>query len=70
MWYEIIPSMIIIGLVPVVPQIGAYYINLFFLGNGMRRDLRDIWDRHMITRDSRIDGAPWLNRGLENIPDD
>ncbi|KAL6436695.1 hypothetical protein ACFW04_004853 [Cataglyphis niger] len=70
MWYEILPSMFIVGLVPVVPQIAAYYLNQYFLGNPMRRDMRDIWDRNMFTRDFRIDGAPWKNRGLENIPDD
>ncbi|CAL1687958.1 unnamed protein product [Lasius platythorax] len=70
MWYEIIPSLIVVGLVPVIPQLGAYYLNQYFLGNPMRRDMRDIWDRHMFTRDSRIDGAPWKHRGLENIPDD
>ncbi|XP_025986131.1 uncharacterized protein LOC113002981 [Solenopsis invicta] len=70
MWYEIIPPMLIIGLIPVFPQWATYYINQFVLGNPMRRDMRDIWDRHMFTRDCRIDGAPWKNRGLENIPDD
>ncbi|KAM0726596.1 NADH dehydrogenase [ubiquinone] 1 alpha subcomplex subunit 1 [Formica fusca] len=70
MWYEILPSMVIVGLVPVVPQLAAYYINQYFLGNPMRRDMRNVWDRNMFTRDSRIDGAPWKNRGLENIPDD
>ncbi|XP_032678862.1 uncharacterized protein LOC116847695 [Odontomachus brunneus] len=70
MWYEIIPSLLIIGMVPVVPQLFASLVNNYFLGNSMRRDMRDIWDRHMFTRDSRIDGAPWKNRGLQNIPDD
>ncbi|XP_028046420.1 NADH dehydrogenase [ubiquinone] 1 alpha subcomplex subunit 1 [Monomorium pharaonis] len=70
MWYEIIPPMLIIGLIPVLPQWATWYINEFTLGNPMRRDMRDIWDRHMFTRDSRIDGAPWRHRGLENVPDD
>lgn len=34
----------------------------------MRRDMREVWDRHMFTRDSRIDGAPWKNRVIyQNI---
>ncbi|XP_018367099.1 PREDICTED: uncharacterized protein LOC108763736 [Trachymyrmex cornetzi] len=70
MWYEILPSMVIIGMVPILPQWAAYYLNQYFLGNPMRRDLRQEWDRHMFTRDIRISGAPWKNRGLENVPDD
>ncbi|KYM80965.1 hypothetical protein ALC53_08529 [Atta colombica] len=62
MWYEIIPSMVIIGMIPILPQWVTYYLNQFTLGNPMRRDLRTTWDRHMFTRDNRIDGAPWKNR--------
>lgn len=43
MWYEILPSMIIVGLVPVVPQLAAYYINQYFLGNV------SFWVLHNIT---------------------
>ncbi|TGZ53954.1 Uncharacterized protein DBV15_03562 [Temnothorax longispinosus] len=70
MWYEIIPPMLIIGLIPIVPLLGNYYANLYFLGNPMRRDLRDVWDRNMFTRDCRVGDSPWNHKGLENIPDD
>lgn len=70
MWYEIIPPLIIVGLVPIVPQYISYYLNSFVFGNPMRRNMCDIWDRHMYTRDWRTDGAPWKNKGLANVPDD
>ncbi|XP_025073457.1 uncharacterized protein LOC112552448 [Pogonomyrmex barbatus] len=70
MWYEILPPLIIASSVAVVPQWAIWHINEFFLGNPMRRDLHQLWDRHMFTRDCRISGAPWKNRGLQDIPDD
>lgn len=33
----------------------------------MRRDMRDIWDRHMFSRDIRIDGKPWEHRVIYRL---
>ncbi|KAH0954369.1 hypothetical protein HN011_007322 [Eciton burchellii] len=70
MWYEIIPTALLASLVGMAPQTIVYYVNQYFLGNPMRRNLSLTWDRNMFTRDCRIDGAPWRNSGLDNIPDD
>lgn len=45
MWYEIIPSMLIIGLVPIIPQVASYYINQLVLGNVSTQTSRDITSR-------------------------
>ncbi|EFN77109.1 uncharacterized protein LOC112589906 [Harpegnathos saltator] len=70
MWYEMLPPLFLIGLIPVAPQYWSAFVNQLILGNPMRRNMTKVWDRHMFTRDGRIDGAPWKHRGLENIPDD
>ncbi|EZA52280.1 uncharacterized protein LOC113562300 [Ooceraea biroi] len=70
MWWEILPAAFITSLVTFVPQYATWYLNILVFGNPMRRDMSKEWDRNMFTRDSRIDGAPWKNRGLANIPDD
>ncbi|XP_011298022.1 NADH dehydrogenase [ubiquinone] 1 alpha subcomplex subunit 1 [Fopius arisanus] len=69
MWYEVMPAAIIIGTCLAMPQIAAIYWNKAVFGNSYRRNLNEFWDRHMFTRDTRIGGAPWIIKGIENIPD-
>lgn len=69
MWYELLPTLAILGTFAVVPHIIPIYVNEWLYGNPMRRKLEDNWDVRMFERDNALTSAVWKTAGLENIPD-
>ncbi|KAG7207728.1 hypothetical protein KM043_009343 [Ampulex compressa] len=70
MWFEILPSMLIVGASVVIPQHLVFLLNNLVYGNSMRRNLKHSFDLDMFMRDTRMTGEPWKLAGLENIPDE
>ncbi|XP_072938608.1 NADH dehydrogenase [ubiquinone] 1 alpha subcomplex subunit 1 [Epargyreus clarus] len=69
MWYEILPSAVIITAALGLPGWGLYHVHNLTLGNHFRRSMTDWWDRNQYQRDMRLTGNPYVVNGLENIPD-
>lgn len=69
MWYEVLPTLAILGAVFVVPQIVPYYVEKKIFGNPIRRDFSQSWTALMTVRDEALTGDYRKPRGLEGIPD-
>ncbi|XP_050346179.1 uncharacterized protein LOC126770706 [Nymphalis io] len=69
MWYEIIPSFLIITAGLGVPGWALYHIHNLTLGNHYRRTMISRWDRMSYQRDLRITGNPYEVNGLDALPD-
>nr|XP_012151235.1 PREDICTED: NADH dehydrogenase [ubiquinone] 1 alpha subcomplex subunit 1-like [Megachile rotundata] len=69
MWYEVLPTLAILGAVFAVPQIIPYYVEKKIYGNPIRRDHSLHWTTIMSERDEALTGDYRKPRGLEGIPD-
>ncbi|XP_076547633.1 NADH dehydrogenase [ubiquinone] 1 alpha subcomplex subunit 1-like [Osmia lignaria lignaria] len=69
MWYEILPTMGIIAVCYVVPQLVPYYVEKLVYGNPRRRDFTLDWTAVMTDRDELLTGDYRKPKGLEAIPD-
>ncbi|KAI4501752.1 hypothetical protein M0802_003087 [Mischocyttarus mexicanus] len=72
MWYEVIPTMVIIMAGLGLPHHIAQYLSVKFFDTPRLRVINDHWDILMYTRDSRLCDHPMTagKMGLENIPDE
>ncbi|KAI4475483.1 hypothetical protein M0804_014268 [Polistes exclamans] len=72
MWYEVLPTMIIIMAGLGLPHHAAHYLCLKLYDTPKRRLLTENWDLLMYVRDSRLCDHPMTagKMGLENIPDE
>ncbi|XP_036331200.1 uncharacterized protein LOC118742890 isoform X1 [Rhagoletis pomonella] len=70
MWYEILPSAGIITVVLSVPVYAMWGLNKLTLGNSYRRNMDQRFDRVLYQRDSRLTNNPYIQNGLETIPDE
>ncbi|XP_055380116.1 uncharacterized protein LOC129611165 [Condylostylus longicornis] len=69
MWFEILPSAAIITVALSIPTFALYGINKLVLGNGYRRNMDERFARVMYQRDVRLTVNPYIQNGLEAIPD-
>lgn len=69
MWFEILPSLAIIGVAMAVPHGAAYVMNYLVNGNMYRRSLVTLDEKRQYMRDIRLSGNAYVLKGLENIPD-
>ncbi|KAL3187997.1 hypothetical protein MRX96_024344 [Rhipicephalus microplus] len=70
MWYEIIPSVAIIGVLMSVPNLTCKPLSWLFDGKPYRRILHNVRDREDCMRDERLSGSIYKTIGLEGIPDE
>ncbi|XP_011214318.1 uncharacterized protein LOC105233844 [Bactrocera dorsalis] len=70
MWYEILPSAGIITVVLAVPVYAMWGLNKLTLGNSYRRNMDERFDRILYQRDSRLTKNPYIQNGLDSIPDE
>ncbi|XP_054736479.1 uncharacterized protein LOC129243464 [Anastrepha obliqua] len=70
MWYEILPSAGIIAAVLAVPVYAMWGINKLTLDNSYRRDMDERFSRVLYLRDTRLTNNPYIQNGLESIPDE
>ncbi|XP_076168928.1 NADH dehydrogenase [ubiquinone] 1 alpha subcomplex subunit 1-like [Ptiloglossa arizonensis] len=70
MWFELIPTIGLLGLFSTIPISLPYYINKFTLGNPYMRSIRKEQEYLMWCRDDALTGASWKLAGLEKIPDE
>ncbi|GLV36501.1 NADH dehydrogenase (ubiquinone) MWFE subunit [Carabus blaptoides fortunei] len=70
MWFEILPSALIIYAAFSVSTFGTYAIHKIFLGNAHKKDLRTMFLRSAYLRDRRLTNNPYKCNGLEAIPDE
>ncbi|XP_061392552.1 uncharacterized protein LOC133328019 [Musca vetustissima] len=69
MWFEVLPSAVIITVALSVPTYAMYGLQKLVLGNAYRRNLDARFDRVMYLRDRRLTDNPYNMNGLEQIPD-
>ncbi|CAB0038320.1 unnamed protein product [Trichogramma brassicae] len=70
MWYETLPPLLIIGVLMTTYQVNSVLVTKLLMGVPYRREIDDVFQRVMWTRDTRVSGVPWRLAGLENIPDE
>ncbi|XP_050304841.1 uncharacterized protein LOC126742256 [Anthonomus grandis grandis] len=70
MWYDILPSILIIGCAMAVPTYFTYCMNWFVLGNPHRRSLINQDLRMQYLRTIHLTGDPYNVNGLECVPDE
>ncbi|XP_077988164.1 NADH dehydrogenase [ubiquinone] 1 alpha subcomplex subunit 1-like [Glandiceps talaboti] len=69
MWYEILPSFVIIaGMIMIVGGANEAFQRLQNDGKRKRKVLCE-WDWQMLKRDERVAGKVFKTKGLESIPD-
>ncbi|GFU50073.1 uncharacterized protein NPIL_399741 [Nephila pilipes] len=69
MWYEILPTLAVLGTFLVLPSYTPYVVGLAIRGKPHRRTSMDPEDRKLTMRDERLSGDFYKMKGLENIPD-
>uniref|UniRef100_A0A1A9X3J5 NADH dehydrogenase [ubiquinone] 1 alpha subcomplex subunit 1 n=1 Tax=Glossina brevipalpis TaxID=37001 RepID=A0A1A9X3J5_9MUSC len=69
MWFEILPSAAIITVALAIPIHATYGIHKLVLGNPYRRNMDERFDRVLYLRDRRLNNDPYIQNGLEKIPD-
>nr|BAN20403.1 unkown protein [Riptortus pedestris] len=71
MWYEILPSMAILSVVVTIPPVFNYvFQKLIQKGNPYRRDIySSAFNLKNFQRDKVLTGNPYIQKGLESIPD-
>ncbi|KAK4876183.1 hypothetical protein RN001_012605 [Aquatica leii] len=73
MWYEIIPSYMIIVIAIALPHVSAYGINYLLVGNCYRRSLYTLAERKQYLRDRRLitnpSTSPYNVVTLAGVPD-
>ncbi|XP_030764201.1 uncharacterized protein LOC115888579 [Sitophilus oryzae] len=69
MWFEILPSVIIVMASVAVPHGIAYIFNKVLNGNMYRRDVTEMDQKLQYLRDVRLTNDAYKMAGLENIPD-
>ncbi|XP_030373739.1 uncharacterized protein LOC115623428 isoform X2 [Scaptodrosophila lebanonensis] len=70
MWFEILPSAVIITVALSVPIYAMYGLQKLTLGNAFRRNMDERFDRVMYQRDFRLTNNPYVMNGLNSIPDE
>ncbi|TMW43381.1 hypothetical protein DOY81_011538 [Sarcophaga bullata] len=70
MWFEVLPSAVIITVALSIPTYAMYGIHKLTLGNAYRRNLDERFDRVMYLRDRRLTDNPYIMNGLDQIPDE
>ncbi|XP_053966848.1 uncharacterized protein LOC128868598 [Anastrepha ludens] len=70
MWYEILPTAGIIASLLAVPVYAMWGINKLTLDNSYRRDMDERFSRVLYLRDTRLTNNPYIQNGLESIPDE
>ncbi|CAG9865186.1 unnamed protein product [Phyllotreta striolata] len=70
MWFEILPSFLIISTVLAVPHFGAQVGNWLFIGKRFRRNLLEREDRFHYMRDIRLTGSCYVPSGIDCIPEE
>ncbi|XP_037562396.1 NADH dehydrogenase [ubiquinone] 1 alpha subcomplex subunit 1-like [Dermacentor silvarum] len=70
MWFEILPSVAIIGVLMSIPNLTVKPISWLYDGKPYRRVLCDVRSREDAMRDERLSGHIYTTIGLEGIPDE
>ncbi|XP_037050798.1 uncharacterized protein LOC119084822 [Bradysia coprophila] len=70
MWFEIIPSFAIVSLALAAPGYAIYGLHKLALGNPYRRGMEERHNRMDYQRDRRLTANPYIQNGLEVIPDE
>ncbi|XP_057664565.1 uncharacterized protein LOC130898953 [Diorhabda carinulata] len=70
MWFEILPSALIITAALAFPHASAYIMNYLVFGNMYRRSMYHMEERRQYLRDRRLTKDPYKVQGLEAIPDE
>lgn len=70
MWWQILPTVLIIDAALTVPHLLSSAICWAFTGKRYRRTVEDDQRMFDYLRDLRLTGSPYKLAGLENIPDE
>lgn len=70
MWYEILPSALIILAATAFPNYGVYFMNWLVLNHGHRRCMNNFDQRNWYMRDGYKFGSPYKFVGLDEFFDD